>query len=163
VGYLAQALLVFTVPKFSFKVREQTASNKKAYPIDPGLVSAVGFSSSPNRARLLEALVAIACFRRELRGELNLFYWKDPQQSEVDFVLHAGNRVRTLIQVCVDARSPKARAREIRGLLKASRELRCEELLLLTDTEEGTARERWQGREAEVRRQPVWKWLLAQG
>lgn len=72
-SYLAQAFLVFSVPRFSFKAREQTASNKKAYPIDPGLVSAVGFSSSPNRGRLLEALVAIACFRRQLRGELNLF------------------------------------------------------------------------------------------
>lgn len=163
VGYLAQAFLVFTVPRFSFKVREQTASNKKAYPIDPGLVSAVGFSSSPNRGRLLETLVAIACFRRELRGEVNLFYWKDPQQTEVDFVLHSGNRVRTLIQVCVDPQSPKVREREVRGLLKASRDLRCEELLLLTDAEEGAARERWQGHEAEVRRQPVWKWLIAQG
>jgi predicted AAA+ superfamily ATPase len=99
----------------------------------------------------------------ELGGEMNLFYWKDPLQTEVDFVLHAGNAVRTLIQVCADPQSPKVREREIRGLLKASRELRCEDLLLLTDEEEGAAREQWQGHQAEVRRQPVWKWLLAQG
>lgn len=49
-----------------------------------------------NRGRLLEALAAIACFRRALRDELNPFYWKDPQQAEVDFVLHAGTAERTL-------------------------------------------------------------------
>jgi hypothetical protein len=66
-------------------------------------------------------------------------------------------------KIHVRGESPKAREREVRGLLKASRDLRCQELLLLTDSEEGAARERWQGYEAEVRRHPVWKWLLEQG
>lgn len=163
VGYLEQAFLLFTVPRFSFKVREQTASNKKVYPIDPGLVGAVGFSSSPNRGRMLETLVAIACHRGQLRGDWRLFYWKDPQQAEVDFVLQVGHRVRTLIQVCADPGSPKVLDRELRGLLKASRELRCDDLWLLTDHEEGVSTEHWQGLRAVVHRQPVWRWLWQQG
>ena len=81
----------------------------------------------------------------------------------MDFVLHAGTAVRTLIQVCADPQPPKVRAREMRGLLKASRELRCKDLLLLTEAEEGTAREQRQNYQAEVRREPIWKWLLAEG
>lgn len=51
------------------KPREQAASNKKAYAIDNGFVRAAGFQASPNHGRLLESLVAIACQRRQLRGE----------------------------------------------------------------------------------------------
>jgi uncharacterized protein len=162
VGYLEQAFVLFTVPRFSFKPREQAASNKKAYAIDNGFVRAAGFQASPNRGRLLEALVAIACQRRQLRGECRLFYWKDPHRAEVDFVLHEGQRVQTLIQVASDLSDPKVRAREIRGLIKAGHELRCDDLLLLGPDEAGESRESWQGRSALIRRRPTWEWLFEQ-
>jgi len=162
VGYLEQAFVLFTVPRFSFKPREQAASNKKAYAIDTGFVRAAGFQASPNRGRLLESLVAIACQRRQLRGECRLFYWKDPHRAEVDFVIHEGQRVKTLIQVASDIRDPKVRAREIRGLIKAGHELRCDDLLLLGPDEAGESRESWQGRSALIRRRPIWEWLFEQ-
>ncbi|NCA10626.1 ATP-binding protein [bacterium] len=162
VGYLEQAFLLFTVPRFSFKPREQAASNKKAYAIDNGFVRAAGFQSSPNHGRLLESLVAIACHRRQLRGECRLFYWKDPHRSEVDFVIHEGRSVKTLIQVSGDVRDAKVRSREIRGLIKAGHDLRCEDLVLLVPDERGESRETWQGRSAVIRREPIEEWLLAQ-
>jgi predicted AAA+ superfamily ATPase len=162
VGYLEQAFVLFTVPRFSFKPREQAASNKKAYAIDNGFVRAVGFQASPNHGRLLESLVAIACQRRQLRGECRLFYWKDPHRAEVDFVIHEAQRVTTLIQVASDLRDPKVRAREIRGLIKAGHELRCDDLLLLGPDDDGESRETWQGRSAVIRRQQVWSWLREQ-
>lgn len=151
------------MPRFSFKPREQTASNKKAYAIDNGFVRAAGFQASPNHGRLLESLVAIACLRRQLRGECRLFYWKDPHRAEVDFVIHEGQKVKSLIQVAADIRDPKVRAREVRGLIKAGHELRCDNLLLLSSDERGESRETWQGRSATIRREPVWQWLLDQG
>lgn len=163
VGFLEQAYLLFTVPRFSFKPREQAASCKKSYAIDNGLITASGFQSSPNHGRLMENLVAIACHRRQLRGEIRLYYWQDPQKAEVDFVIHQDRSVRTLIQVCVNPENPKVLEREIRGLLKASRELRCMDLLLLTDSQEGESQESWQGYTATVRRRPLWEWLLSQG
>jgi predicted AAA+ superfamily ATPase len=163
VGFLEQAFLLFTVPRFSFKPREQASSAKKAYPIDNGLVTASSFQSSRNHGRLMESLVAIASFRQQLQGKHRLYYWQDPQKSEVDFVLYAGNAVQTLIQVCVDPESPKALEREIRGLLKASRDLRCGNLLLLTESDAGESLETWQGHSAIIRRQPIWEWLLQQG
>lgn len=155
--------MLFTVPRFSFKPREQAASNKKAYSIDNGFVRAAGFQASPNHGRLLESLVAIACLRRQLRGECKVYYWKDPHRAEVDFVIHEGRRVATLIQVTADLRDPKVRLREIRSLIKAGHELRCDDLLLLSPDERGESRETWQGRSAVVRREPIWKWLLDQG
>lgn len=164
VGFLEQAFLLFTIPRFSFKPREQAASVKKAYAVDNGLVTASGFQSSRNHGRLMESLVAISCFRKQLQGELRLYYWQDPQKtSEVDFVLHSENAVRTLIQVCVDPEDPKVLAREIRGLMKGSRELQCDNLLLLTDHESGESVETWMGHKATIRRQPVWEWLKEQG
>jgi len=162
VGSLEQAFVLFTVPRFSFKPREQAASNKKAYAIDNGFVRAAGFQASPNRGRLLESLVAIACLRRQLRGECRLYYWKDPHRAEVDFVIHEGQRVAALIQVTADLRDPKVRAREIRSLIKAGHETRCDNLLLLSPDEQGEDRETWQGRSAIVRREPIWRWLLDQ-
>jgi uncharacterized protein len=163
VGYLEQAFVLFTVPRFSFKPREQAASNKKAYAIDTGFVRAAAFQSSPNHGRFLESLIAVALHRRQLRGECNLFYWKDPHRSEVDFVIHEGQRVKTLIQVASDLRDPKVRAREIRGLIKGGHALRCEDLLLLGPDGHGETRETWQGRSAVIREKPISEWLLAQG
>lgn len=159
-GYLEQAFLIFTVPRFSFKPREQSAAPKKSYVIDNGFVSAAGFQSSSNHGRLLENLVAIELHRKQLRGDVQIFYWQDPQHAEVDFAVFQNRSVTQLIQVCADSRARDVRAREVRGLLKASQELGCRDLLLLTEAEEGEATETWHGFSATVRRQPLWHWLM---
>lgn len=159
-GYLEQAFLIFTVPRFSFKPREQTAAPRKCYAIDNGLVLAAGFQSSPNQGRLMENLVAVTLHRRQLQDEIRVFYWQDPQHAEVDFLIFKDRAVATLIQVCAHTRDGDVRNREIRGLLKASRELGCSDLLLLTESEEGEAVESWHGFSASVRRQPLWRWLI---
>ena len=40
IGYLEEAFLFFSVPRFSFKVREQVVANRKIYCIDNGLITA---------------------------------------------------------------------------------------------------------------------------
>lgn len=159
-GYLEQAFLLFSVTRFSWKVREQAAFNKKAYAIDNGLAVASGFNFSASLGRLYENLVAIACHRRRLRDGAKLFFWKNAQQEEVDFVLQDGRRVIALIQVCADAGAPKTREREIRSLLKASRELRCDNLILLTETESGKETLTWHGMKGTITLTPIWRWLL---
>ena len=161
IGWLEEAFVLFTVPRFSFKVREQATSNKKAYAIDTGFVDAFGHASSPNWGRLLENLVAISLFRRQLRDEIRLYYWKDANGAEVDFVIQEGHTIRQLIQVCLDPTHPKTRKREIAGLCKASRALGSRNLLLLTENEEGFSEEQWESETFPIRRLPVWKWLLS--
>jgi len=88
------------------------------------------------------------------------FYWQGAQQEEVDFVVKEGTHITHLIQVCLDLQDPKTKSREIRALLKASRELRCANLLILTDSAEGEEDVSWYGTEGTVRYMPAWKWLL---
>lgn len=161
VGYLEQTFLMFTVPRFSYKLREQSAAPKKCYVIDNGLIGAAGFMSSANHGRLLENLVAISLYRRQLQGGCELFYWQDPQKAEVDFLVFRDREVKSLVQVCASTADPKTRAREIRGLLHASKALGCSDLLLLTEGGEDETVETWQGYSAKIRWQPVSKWLLA--
>ena len=108
----------------------------------------------------MENLVAIRLYRDELAGGARVFYWQDPQKAEVDFVVFRNRRVEQLIQVCVDASDDKTQEREVRGLLKASRELGCEDLLLLTESDEGVEEVSWHGMNGVIRRMPIADWLL---
>ena len=158
--YLEEAFLFFSVPRFSFKVREQLSSHKKIYCIDNGFITAKGFRVSENKGKLYENLVAIALKHQEFLDNLRVFYWKNPQGEEVDFVVQRGLQVSELIQVCVDAQDYATRQREMRALVKAGRDLNCDRLLILTREEEGEEEFEWFGMKGVVRMVPLWKWLL---
>ena len=158
-GYLEEAFLFFSLPRFSFKVREQIASNKKIYCTDTGFVAAKAFRISENRGKLYENLVAIALWKCQLQGNASVWYWKNAQQEEVDFVVQQELRVTALIQVCADMQDEKTRSREIRALLKASRELRCDNLLILSEQEEKIKASEWFDMTGTIRYVPLWKWL----
>jgi hypothetical protein len=158
-GLLEEAFLFFSLKRFSFKVREQAKANRKIYCIDNGFVTAKGFLTGTHIGRLCENLVAIALKRREMAGACQVFFWKDPQQHEVDFVVRRGRKVEQLIQVSWDMTSPKTKEREVRALLKAARELSCDKLLILTADTEGEERVSWFGMEGTIRMMPIWTWL----
>ena len=158
--HLEEAFLFFSLRRFSFKARERATGDRKIYAIDNGLVTATGFRSSPDRGKLYENLVAIDLHRRELEGELECYSWKGEQGDEVDFVIKEGPRVTQLVQVCYNLESPRTKAREVRALLKASRELGCDSLLVLTDSEEGEERASWFGTDGTICFVPLWRWLL---
>ena len=158
-GYLEEAFLFFSLPRFSFKVREQVSANKKIYCTDTGFVAAKAFRVSENHGKLYENLVAIELWRLQQQNEASLWYWKNTQQEEVDFVVQQQNRITALIQVCADMHDERTQSREIRALLKASRELRCNNLLILSEQEEKTEVAEWFGMTGTIRYVPLWKWL----
>ena len=160
--YLEEAFLFFTVRRFSFKAREQTAANKKVYCVDNGMITALGFRSSPDEGRLLENLVAVVLRKRELNQLAQVFFWRGTQNEEVDFVVREGLKVTGLIQVCRDVSDPKTRSREIRALLKAGSELGCRDLLILTPAVEKEESAQWFGIKGDIRYLPMWKWLQEQ-
>jgi hypothetical protein len=86
-GYLTEAFLFFSLPRFSFKEKEQVSANKKCYCIDNGFVTARAIRFPEDRGRLYENLVAIELWKKELMGEIRFWYWKNEQQEEVDFVV----------------------------------------------------------------------------
>ena len=158
-GYFEEAYIFFSVPRFSYKFRKQVGANKKIYCIDNGFITAKAFQFLKNRGRLLENLVAVELKRRALAGNTELFFWKNVEQEEVDFVVKQGNRICELIQVCADATGLPARKREVRALLKAGNELNCKNLIILTENEERTDTAEWFGIQGTIRFLPLWKWL----
>jgi hypothetical protein len=157
--YLEEAFLFFSARRFSFKVREQVRSNRKVYCTDNGLVTSASFRFSADLGKLYENLVAVALRKQEMDGKLEVYFWRSPRQEEVDFVVKQGLHVTQLIQVCLNVEDPRTKDREVRALLKASRELNCGNLLVLTDTAEGEEEASWFGLRGMVRFLPLWKWL----
>lgn len=87
---------------------------------------------------------------------LEIYYWKDTSGLEVDFVLARGPEVMQLIQVCYDLENIITRERELKSLVKASKELECTDLLVITWDYEGEEDFKC----SRVRFVPMWKWLL---
>lgn len=88
---------------------------------------------------------------------MDFYYYKDYSQNEVDFVVKDGLKVSQLIQVCYNIENPDTKERELKALVKASRELTCDDLVIIT----------WDYEANEVFKSknisyiPLWKWLLS--
>lgn len=160
-GYLEETFLVFSIGRYSFRMKEQVLSNKKIYCIDNGIINALAFKISPNTGKLYENVVAAELKKRENNGDLNVYYWKNQQQEEVDFVVKKGLSVTELIQVCYDISNLGTKNREIRSLLKAGKDLKCANLLIITGDFEGEEQAEWFGIKGKIKYTPIWRWLLA--
>ena len=132
----------------------------KMYCIDNGFIHAKAFKFMPEMGRLYENTVAIELLRQKLSNQSEIYYWKNQQQEEVDFVVKEGLKVRQLIQVCYNLDDIKTKEREIRALLKASKELRCKNLLIITENRDGEESLEWFGIKGKITYIPLWKWLL---
>lgn len=155
---LEEAMFCFFLKKFSFSERTSELSTPKVYLNDVGLINYfLSTRVSENLGRLMENLVFLELKRRENKGILDyLFYWQDVQGREVDFVIKKGLRVSQLVQVTNASAKDEVEERELKGLLKASEELNCDDLLVLTWDYENT--EEIKGK--KVKFTPLWKWLL---
>ena len=157
--YFESAFLFFKLERFSFKLKEQIIAPKKIYVIDTGLINAVGFQVGKNDGRFIENIVAIELMRKKSENPLiDVFYWKDYKQNEVDFVIKGREKIMQLIQVCYNIDSYGAKERELKALLAASKEFRCKNLLVITWDFE--AEEKFNG--MRIIYIPLWKWLLQQ-
>ncbi|MBU4086399.1 MAG: DUF4143 domain-containing protein, partial [Nanoarchaeota archaeon] len=106
--------------------------------------------------RLYENIVAIELKRR---GK-ECYYWKNTEKEEVDFVIKEGIKLRQLIQVCYDISDIDTKKREIKALLKASNDLKCNNLLVITSDKDEEEEHEWFGIKRKIKFIPLWKWLL---
>ena len=158
-GYFEDVYLFFSLKRFSYKVKEQDKSPRKIYSIDTGLCNSLGFRFSENIGKLAENIVFLSLKRKQfLEPQIELFYWKDVDHREVDFVVKDGLKVKSLIQVCWDMRDEKTKNRELRSLAKAMKELKLSTAMIITEEAEGE--ETLNGNMVKV--VPLWKWLLAE-
>ncbi|MEM2585080.1 MAG: DUF4143 domain-containing protein, partial [Thermoproteota archaeon] len=128
---------------------------RKIYICDVGLPSVLQFSEKIGDR--MENVVFLELKRRQNEHPLlEIFYWKDRQQNEVDFVIKEGLKIKQLIQVTYASGRDEVEKREIKGLMKASKELKCKDLLIITWDYEDEI-------EIENRKiicKPLWKWLV---
>ncbi len=128
----------------------------KVYAVDNGLRNAVSFAFSRDTGRLFETAAALELKIRDS----DMYYWKNSQGAEVDFVLMKGRKVSQLIQVCYDITESEVKKREISALVNASRELKCSNLLTITQDYEASEKVIWRGSRRTIKFIPLWKWLL---
>lgn len=155
-NYLEEAYLVYPLSRYSHKAGARLSSPKKAYLVDNGYIAAKAVQFSNNNGKLLENLVFSELLKAGYQSNHNLFYYKTRNDKEVDFVLREGLSVKTLIQVAYRVDELGVKEREIKALVEAGEELKCEELIVLTwDYQEDAE---WQGK--KIKFLPVWQWLL---
>jgi hypothetical protein len=153
--YMANARIIFLLDKFDWSRWKQISSRKKVYLSDLGFYTMKGFRFSENRSKVLENMVAMELMRRK-DPLTRIFYWMDYQDHEVDFVVVRGDKIKDLIQASAVSDIDSVEKREIRSLLKATRETGCENLLVVT--EDLDSEEEYDGK--KIRFVSIKRWLL---
>ena len=156
VSYIENAFLIFRLERFDFKLKQQFIAPKKIYCLDTGVVDSIGFKFSENKGKILENSVAVELQRRKEKNNLEIYYWKDARQNEVDFVIKQRTKVIQLIQATYISSKLEIKEKRIKSLLKASKELKCNNLLVITWDYE--AEERIDSK--KIKFVPLWKWFL---
>ena len=134
--YLNEPYLFFYLPRFNNKLKLMNKAPKKVYVVDNGFVQSTAFNLSENLGRLLENQVFVELLRRGYIPGQTLFYYRTRNDKEIDFVTRKGTKVEQLIQVCYDMTSEKTRKRELDALVEAAEELHCDNLIVITNSQE---------------------------
>ena len=146
---------VFFVNRISGKIYIKESWPRKVYICDSGISTIFRFSE--DIGRLMENAVFLELKRRQNEKPwLEIYYYRDYQQREVDFVLKEGLEVEQLIQVTYAVDREEIGKREVEALLKASSELKCKDLTIITwDYEDNLA-----VKNKPIKFIPLWKWFI---
>ncbi len=154
-SYLEDTGFVIPIKKFSYSAIKSERSMSKLYVIDTGFPTIYGLE---DRGRRMENMVAMELLRRKSYrnpGE-EIHYYLENSGKEVDFVISTGGKASELIQVSYSVEDPYTKKREVDALIRASEELKCENLTIITWDYEGN--EESDGK--KINYVPLWKWLL---
>lgn len=151
--YVCNIFLFLRIPKYDRSLVRERKSLDKYYCIDNGLRSAVLMPQSNDDGKNLENTVFLQLQRQKLpTDKISYFQGK----GECDFVLQREDKVIQLIQITWSMSDRETREREIKGLLEASADTGCNELLIITHDEESSLEQ--DGK--YIRVVPAWKWFL---
>jgi len=155
--YLESSFFISLIEVCSPKIKESIRAPKKVVVIDNFFIRRFSSRFSENLGRLMENLVSLQAKRMKKNNPmLEVFYWKDYQQNEVDLVFKDNLSVKQLIQVTYASGRDEIEKRETRALTKAAEQLGCKDLLIITwdfEDELKTNNE-------TIKCIPLWKWLL---
>ena len=127
-GYLEDAFLVRTVSLHAASERQRMVNPRKAYPVDPGLISLFAQPGRSHQGRALETAVLLELERRGWA----VSYLRTAEGWEVDFFAHRPGEAPLLVHVCLDTADDATWEREVRALRSAGRACGDAGLLLVT-------------------------------
>jgi len=127
--YIQASFTSVLINKFEYSEIKQAKSEKKAYAIDNGILSAVDYSFSENHGKLLENLTALEI----LKSGRELMYFRDNQ--ECDFIVR-DKKTFSPVQVSYSIQDSDTDEREINGLLRACEYLKVKKGTIVTYEEE---------------------------
>ncbi len=155
--YLQEACFIKPLSSFSISYKKVERSPKKVYIADTGFVDIYTSDVSENVGRFMENCVAIELFRRKAFNPSEQLFYFGTREHEIDFVIKEGPRIKQLIQVTYASEMDEIEKRELRSLIKASKLLKCNNLLCITWDYE--SEEIFKGK--KIKFLPLWKWLLS--
>lgn len=156
INFLKEAYLMLGIKRFSNKSRQRVRA-EKVYPIDVALMdSRQDAFAGENVGWRLETIVYIELLRRNRSINRDVYYYKNDSGYEADFVVCRDNVVEEIYQVSYDISKEKTLKREMRGLLTASKETRCNNLYLITDFQ----RDEVIVEDKTVHIVPAYEWLI---
>lgn len=154
-GHLEDAFLIRLVPLHTSSERQRQSNPRKAYPVDPGLITAFDRSGKPNTGHALETAVLVELERRKSERA----YVRTASGAEVDFLATPITGRPVLVQVCADMSDATTRQREFRALTEAMSEHKRLSALVLTATSTGIILAQAEAPKGITVR-PAWEWLL---
>lgn len=153
IDLIENSMFAYFINKFDYSIRKRSGI-PKIYLNDVGYARLI--ETSPDFGKKMENLVFLELLRQKnINPLLEIYYWYNIGGEEVDFVIKE-DKVKQLIQICYNLSDIDTKKREIKALLKASKELKCKDLLVITEdyeTEEKIGNKK-------IKFIPLWKWIL---
>jgi predicted AAA+ superfamily ATPase len=150
-SYLEDIGFLYYLPRFSYKLHQRYVT-KKSYIGDNGFILLLSFRGMEVPGRLLENLV----FTELLKGGKNIFYYKDSNNYECDFIVTEAEQVIEAVQVCHQLTADN-REREVRGMISALRAFGLQKGIIITSGDE----EEIKVDSYSILVVPYWKWMIA--
>lgn len=149
---LQDTMVFFFLNRYSTKVNLRSGWPKKVYLADTGLA----WRLPMDKGRLMENLVFLQLKRKNgTEPSAELYYYRDTNNNEVDFIVKDGSTIKELVQVTYASNSMKLKEGESASLLKAGKKLKCKKLTMVTWDYESTRKASGQS----INFIPLWKWL----
>ncbi len=151
--YLEDVYLTFFVKIFSHKIKDRMYYPRKVYFIDNSFINHISIKLTEDSGRQIENIVYLHLLRKY--SNENIFYWRDKDNHEIDFVIVDEAKVLSIIQVSLDISDPNTKERELKPFIGADNDLKCKNRILISKDKESI--EKYNG--LEIKCVPLFKWL----
>lgn len=151
---LQDIFMVYYLKEYSKSYKKTEISKSKTYLFDLGYIRFLSRESEDN-GRILENLVFIELYNRLKSISPKLFYYKNKNNLECDFVIEKQGKITQTIQVTYELNSNN-KDREISGLLEAMNFFNLDVGYIITNDQEDVIKID----KKTIFVMPVWKWLL---